>query len=103
MTKLLKHPRLEIVFPVSVADKVRDYNYSLRLNYGKHWTVEWVYHPDATSNIEVTYDFLGGCNIDDYLATGLPITHKFIWGFWNTDGVYCKTMADLLKAMHDDS
>ena len=40
MTKLLKHPRLEIVFPVSAADKVRDYNHSLRLNYSKHWTVE---------------------------------------------------------------
>ena len=40
MTKLLKHPRLEIVVSVSAADKVRDYNYSLRLNYGKHWTVE---------------------------------------------------------------
>jgi len=103
MVKLLKHPRLELVFPVCAADKIRDSKHSLRLNYGEHWIVEWVYHLDAISNIEITYDFLGGCDIDDYIAVGLPVIHKFMWGCWDTDSASCKTMADILKAMDDDS
>lgn len=93
---MLKHPRLDLIFWKQNAIKISDYNFCLTMHFDKNWSVEWVYHPDATSNIEVTYDFIGD-KIQDYLSVGLPVSYKFIWGFWDKDQSICKTIDDLIK------